>query len=111
MWRVAGIVFVTRAKTGPSGYTGLEALRYGLEQDGYDLGARGCPGELDDEDEGGGACEGERGEGEDDEDEEEDRKGDEGKREYVGEGVDGDGEGGDEGQDEGATCLVEDEEE
>lgn len=65
------------------------------------MGARGCPGELDDEDEGGGACEGERGEGEDDEDEEEDRKGDEGV----------DGEGGDEGQDEGATCLVEDEEE
>lgn len=71
------------------------------------MAARGCPGELDDEDEGGSACEGERGEGEDDEDEEEDRKGDEGKREFVGEGVDGDGEGGD----EGATCLVEDEEE
>ena len=74
------------------------------------MGARGCPGELDDEEEGGGACEGEREEGKGDEDEEEDRKGDEGKREYVGEGVDGDGEGGDEGEDEGATCLVEDEE-
>lgn len=75
------------------------------------MGARRCPGELDDEDEGGGACKGERGEGEEDEGEEEDRKRDEGEREYVGEGVDGGGEGGDEGEDEGATCLVEDEEE